>query len=35
LERLEPVVRYDDTIDAASIIALFDQILLTYTYACI
>lgn len=33
LERLEPVVRYDDTIDAASTIALFDQILLTYTYA--
>jgi transposase len=33
LERLEPVVRYDDTIDAASTIALFDQILLAYTYA--
>jgi transposase len=33
LERLEPVVRYDDTIDAASTIALFDQILLTYAYA--
>ncbi len=33
LERLESVVRYDDTIDAASTIALFDQILLTY--ACI
>jgi transposase len=33
LERLEPVVRYDDTIDAASTIALFDQILLAYAYA--
>jgi transposase len=33
LERLEPVVRYDDTIDAASTIALLDQILLAYTYA--
>jgi len=33
LERLEPVVRYDDTIDATSTIALFDQILLAYTYA--
>jgi transposase len=33
LERLQPVVRYDDTIDAASTIALFDQILLTYAYA--
>jgi transposase len=33
LERLEPVVRYDDTIDAASTMALFDQILLAYTYA--
>ena len=33
LERLEPVVRYDDTIDAASTIALFDQLLLAYAYA--
>jgi len=33
LERLEPVVRYDDTIDATSTIALFDQILLTYACA--
>ena len=33
LERLAPVVRYDDTIDAASTIALFDQLLLTYAYA--
>jgi len=33
LERLEPVVRYDDTIDAVSTIALFDQILLAYAYA--
>jgi transposase len=33
LERLEPVVRYDDTIDAASTIGLFDQLLLTYAYA--
>ncbi len=33
LERLEPVVRYDDTINAASTIALFDQILLAYAYA--
>jgi transposase len=33
LERLEPVVRYDDTIDASSTIALFDQLLLAYTYA--
>ena len=30
LERLEPVVRYDDTIDAASTIALFDRILLAH-----
>jgi hypothetical protein len=34
LERLEPVVRYDDTIDAASTIALFDQLLLAYACAC-
>jgi len=33
LERLEPVVRYDDTIDATSTIALFDQLLLVYAYA--
>ena len=33
LESLEPVVRYDDTIDAASTLALFDRILLAYTYA--
>lgn len=33
LERLAPVVRYDDTIDAASTIALFDQILLIYACA--
>jgi hypothetical protein len=33
LERLEPVVRYDDTIDATSTIALFDQLLLAYAYA--
>ena len=32
LERLEPVVRYDDTIDAASTIALFEQLL--HVYAC-
>lgn len=32
LERLEPVVRYDDTIDAASTIALFEQLL--EVYAC-
>ena len=32
LERLEPVVRYDDTIDAASTIALFEQLL--QVYAC-
>lgn len=33
LERLEPVVRYDDTIDATSTIALFEQLLLAYAYA--
>jgi len=33
LERLEPVVRYDDTIDAASTLALFDQLLLAYAYS--
>ena len=33
LERLEPLVRYDDTIDATSTLALFDQILLAYTCA--
>lgn len=33
MERLAPVVRYDDTIDAASTIALFDQLLLVYAYA--
>jgi len=33
LERLEPVVRYDDTIDAASTLALFDQLLLAYACA--
>jgi transposase len=33
LERLEPTVRYDATIDASSTIALFDQLLLAYTYA--
>ena len=33
LDQLEPVVRYDDTIDAASTIALFDQLLLAYAYA--
>jgi transposase len=30
LETLEPVVRYDDTIDAASTIALFDQLQVVY-----
>jgi transposase len=33
LERLEPTVRYDATIDASSTIALFDQLVLAYTYA--
>jgi transposase len=33
LERLEPTVRYDATIDASSTIALFDQLLLAYAYA--
>jgi transposase len=33
LERLEPVVRYDDTINADSTLALFDQVLLTYAHA--
>jgi transposase len=33
LERMEPVVRYDDTINADSTIALFDQLLLAYAYA--
>lgn len=33
LERLEPVVRFDDTIDAASTIALFAQLLLVYAFA--
>jgi len=33
LERLEPAVRCDDIIDAASTIAFLDQILLAYTYA--
>lgn len=33
LERLVPVVRYDETIDAASTIALFDQFVLAYAYA--
>ena len=32
LERMEPVVRYDDTINAESTIALFDQLLLVYAY---
>jgi len=36
LERLEPVVRYDDTIDADSTIALFEQLLEIYAgAACI
>jgi hypothetical protein len=33
LERMEPVVRYDDTINADSTIALFDQLLVVYAYA--
>ena len=33
LERLEPVVRFDDTIDAESKIALFEQLLPTYAAA--
>ena len=33
LERLEPTVRYDATIDASSTIALFDQLVLAYAYS--
>jgi transposase len=33
LERLEPIVRYDDRINADSTIALLDQILFAYAYA--
>jgi transposase len=33
LERMEPVVRYDDTINADSTLALFDQLLVVYAYA--
>lgn len=33
IERMAPIVRYDDTINADSTIALFDQILLAYAYA--
>jgi transposase len=33
LERLEPIVRYDDSINADSTIALLDQILFAYAYA--
>jgi hypothetical protein len=33
LERMGAVVRYDDTVNADSTIALFDQLLLVYAYA--
>jgi transposase len=33
LERMEPIVRYDESINADSTIALFAQILLAYAYA--